>query len=177
MKNQDYRVMMEKQVWDYETKLRYAKDRAMEFYIEIWQKREQNVHISVGGLDSLTLLFFLRDYCDLPVPAISVSSLEHQSIQTIHKQLGVERIKPFKNTTQVIKEFGFPVISKAKAKKISLLQTPDGPKQTFIHAIMTGQMGENGMYVGIDNTTGNAWVAEFPTLAECERWLRGEEPS
>ena len=37
------------------------------------------------------------------------------------------------------------------------------------------QRGENGMYVGIDNTTGNAWVEEFQTLAECERWLKGDD--
>jgi len=47
---------------------------------------------------------------------------------------------------KVLQELGFPVISKAKANKIKLLLTPDSPKQTFIHAIMTGDMGEQGRW-------------------------------
>lgn len=46
----------------------------------------------------------------------------------------------------MLNELGFPVISKEKAKKISILQTQDSEKQTFIHAIMTGDMGEQGHY-------------------------------
>lgn len=31
------------------------------------------------------------------------------------------------------------------------------------------------MIVAIDNSTGEAWSEEFPTLTDCYRWLRGEE--
>lgn len=31
---------------------------------------------------------------------------------------------------------------------------------------------ENGVYVGIDNTTGDAWTEDFKTLAACKKWLR-----
>lgn len=31
---------------------------------------------------------------------------------------------------------------------------------------------ESGKYIGIDNSTGDAWVEEFETLQECIRWLR-----
>lgn len=28
-----------------------------------------------------------------------------------------------------------------------------------------------GVYVGIDNSTGDAWTEEFPDLRTCKRWL------
>ncbi len=31
---------------------------------------------------------------------------------------------------------------------------------------------ENGVYVGIDNSTGHAWVEEFASLRQCKEWLR-----
>ena len=32
---------------------------------------------------------------------------------------------------------------------------------------------ENGVYVGIDNTTGDAWTEDFKTLDACAKWLHG----
>jgi len=29
----------------------------------------------------------------------------------------------------------------------------------------------NGVYIGIDNSTGEAWTEEFPNLGKCKRWL------
>lgn len=105
-------------------------------------------HISVGGLDSITLLCFLRKIGFSPddIPAVSVTSLEDKGNQAVHRQLGVIPINPYKSKVQVLRELGFPVISKAKAKKISILQNPDSDKQTFIHAIMTGDMGKQGNF-------------------------------
>lgn len=34
---------------------------------------------------------------------------------------------------------------------------------------------EDGKFVGIDNSDGNAWTEEFPDKASCLRWLEGEE--
>lgn len=31
---------------------------------------------------------------------------------------------------------------------------------------------ENGVYVGIDNSAGHAWVEEFTSLRQCKEWLR-----
>jgi len=31
---------------------------------------------------------------------------------------------------------------------------------------------EDGLYVGIDNSTGHAWVEDFPSLRQCKDWLR-----
>ena len=30
-------------------------------------------------------------------------------------------------------------------------------------------------YIGIDNSTGDAWTEEFPDLTECMMWLAGEK--
>lgn len=105
-------------------------------------------HISVGGLDSITLLVFIRSlgFTAEDIPAVSVSSLEDKGNQEIHRRLGVDAIKPYKSKVQVIRELGFPVISKAKAHKIEVLQNPNSEKQTFIHALMTGDMGAQGGY-------------------------------
>lgn len=132
----------QKQSLPYEAKIAHAEKRAWEFYDTIIGRGE-NVHVSVGGLDSIVLLCFLRKI-GINVPAVSVSILEDKGNQEIHKLLGVESIKPYKSKTQVLNELGFPVVSKAKATKISYLLTPNSKKQTFIHAIMTGDMGEQG---------------------------------
>ena len=80
-----------------------------------------NCHVSVGGLDSITLYLWLKSI-GIYVPAISVSGVEDKSIQKIHKELGIERIKSYKSKIEVLNEVGFPVISKKIAGRIDLLQ-------------------------------------------------------
>lgn len=76
---------------------------------------------------------------------MSVSSLEDISIQNIHRTFdNFVILKPKKSKVQVIKEFGYPVISKEKAGKIQLLQNPTNKNITVRHAIMTGETGEQG---------------------------------
>ena len=133
---------MVKQKQPYEFKIRYAEARAWEFVNECG-KRDLNCHTSVGGLDSITLHCFLRSI-GISVPAISVSVLEDRSIQAVHRQLGVEGLKPLKSKAAVIKEFGFPVLSKEIAGKIELLQNPTEKNATVRHAIITGETGEYG---------------------------------
>lgn len=85
-----------KQKMPYEFKVKYAEVRVREFIREC-DKRNLNTHISVGGLDSITLLKFIHDYCGFSyVPSVSVSSLEDKSIQQIHEQLGVIKLSPTK---------------------------------------------------------------------------------
>jgi len=45
----------------YEVKVRRAEIRVKEFYEKVVYDMEKNVHISVGGLDSLTLLYFFSE--------------------------------------------------------------------------------------------------------------------
>ena len=165
----DFRV---KQKQDYEFKKRYAYIRAWEFYNEA-AKRDLNVHVSVGGLDSITLFMFLRSI-GINAPGVSVSILEDVSIQRVHKQLGIERLKSAvryvdENGTEhrwkkpeILQEFGFPVLSKEIAGKIETLQHPTEKNKTVRHAIITGETGEFGGYR--KNTRmklSNKWLEKF----------------
>lgn len=131
-----------KQKEPYEFKVRYAEIRAREFYEECG-RRNLNTHVSVGGLDSITLLVFLRSI-GIDVPAVSASTLEDASIQRVHRALGVENVKPLRSKVEVIREFGFPVLSKEIAGKIMLLQNPTEKNRTVRHAIITGETGAYG---------------------------------
>lgn len=180
-----------KQRLSYAEKVLYASNRAWEFYKD--PRVDGNVCVSVGGLDSITLAVFLRSI-GIRAEMVSVSSLEDASIQRVHRALGVTRLKPYKSKVEVIRDFGFPVISKAKARKIQLLQTVDSPKQTFIHAIMTGDMGEQGKWQHSDKIKlPDKWLelfggnyqshrpdlhcrcAPFPVGSDCCLWMK-EKP-
>jgi hypothetical protein len=142
--NADQRIadFRRKQKLPYEFKKAYAEVRAREFYREC-NKLELNCHVSVGGLDSITLYMFLHSI-GIKVPGVTVSVLEDKSIQQIHKNLGLIRLKPLKSKATVIKEFGYPILSKEIAGKISLLQNPSEKNATVRHAIITGETGEYG---------------------------------
>lgn len=142
---------MVKEKMPYDFKIKYAKIRAQEFVREC-DVRGLNYHISVGGLDSITLLVFLRSI-HIDVPAISVSYLEDRSIQRVHHQLGVECLKSALkpdgthwSKPEIIQTFGFPVLSKEIAAKIELLANPSEKNKTVRHAIITGETGEYGGY-------------------------------
>lgn len=62
----------------YEVKKRKAAERIHEFVREM-DKRGYNCHVSVGGLDSITLLLFIRSL-GYNIPAISVSNVENRDI-------------------------------------------------------------------------------------------------
>ncbi len=128
----------------YEVKVKKAELRVYEFLSEM-DKRGCHAHVSVGGLDSITLLLFIRKM-GIDIPAISVSGVEDKSIQKIHRELGVERLKSYKTKTEVLNEVGFPVISKRIAGKIDTLQNPTEKNQTVRHAIVTGECGEQGHF-------------------------------
>lgn len=128
----------------YSLKIAHAKARVREF-VKDCGINGYDYHVSVGGLDSITLLCFIRSLGYNP-PAISVSSLEDKSIQAVHKKLGVISLKPLKTKAEVLQEFGFPVLSKETASKIELLQNPSPKNATVRHAIITGETGEYGGY-------------------------------
>lgn len=132
---------LQKQSLPYSAKIRYAEFRANEFY----NKMLGEVFCSVGGLDSIVLLTFLREVVSKDIPGVSISILEDKSIQEVHKTFdNFIFLKPLKSKVQVIKEFGFPIISKEKAGKIHMLQNPTDKNATVRHAIMTGETGAYG---------------------------------
>ena len=98
----DFNVKMK---MDYEFKNNYAYIRAWEFYNECCA-RGLNCHVSVGGLDSITLFLFLRSI-GIYVPGISVSHLEDRSIQEVHRQLGIERVQPLKRADGTVWNLDF----------------------------------------------------------------------
>ncbi|MFR1988870.1 MAG: hypothetical protein ACLS3C_01895 [Oscillospiraceae bacterium] len=152
----DFRV---KQQMDYAFKVKYARIRAWEFYNH--PDVAGNCYVAVGGLDSITLLLFLRSI-GIDVPAVSVSSLEDKSIQSVHKQLGVQPLKPLKSKVEVLREYGWPVISKEVAGKISLLQNPSEKNATVRHAIITGETGAYGGYrTGTRMKLAQKWLELF----------------
>lgn len=127
----------------YEAKIIHAKQRAREFF----DKCDGNVFISVGGLDSITLTYFLREFINPDIPAVSVSSLEDKTIQEVHRLIpNMTILKPEKSKVEVIREFGYPIISKDKASKIKLIQNPTEKNTTVRHAIITGETGAQGGY-------------------------------
>lgn len=156
-----------KQKLPYEFKIAYARTRAWEFYNECC-KRELNCHVSVGGLDSITLFLFLKSI-GIDVPAISVSGLEDVSIQRIHKELGIEKILSAKkpdgsrwNKASIIQKFGFPVLSKETASKIELLQRPSADNACVRHAIVTGETGDyGGNRSGTRMKMSQKWLEKF----------------
>lgn len=138
------RNFSELQALDYTVKLERQAGKAYEFLIEM-NKRGYSTHVSVGGLDSITLFIWLKSI-GIDSPGISVSSLEDKGNQAVHKALGLEIVKPYKTKAQVLQECGFPVISKRIAGKIDLLQHPTEDNKTVRHAIITGECGEKGHF-------------------------------
>lgn len=128
----------------YDVKKKRSELRANEFMEQMTQRRK-NAHVSVGGLDSITLDVFLKSI-GIDVPAISVSGLEDKSIQKVHRALGITILQSYKTKVQVINEVGFPVISKRIAGKIAMLQNPSDKNKTVRHAIITGECGELGHF-------------------------------
>lgn len=128
----------------YEIKVKRAAIRVREF-IEKCDELGYNTHISVGGLDSITLLYFIRSL-GYDIPAISVSALEDRSIIQIHRQIGVEILKPGKPKAEILQEYGFPVLSKKLAGRIETLQHPTERNKTVRHAIITGECGAQGHF-------------------------------
>ncbi|MTI56125.1 hypothetical protein [Geosporobacter ferrireducens] len=135
----------QRQSLPYEAKKIHAAKVAYEF--RDWAiEHGKNLCASIGGLDSLVLYKFLLSL-GIEATPVSVSVLEDISIQKIHKQIpGMVFLKPLKSKVKIIREFGFPVISKEKAGKISMLQNPSPKNATVRHAIMTGDTGKQGGY-------------------------------
>lgn len=176
----------------YDAKVAYAEKRVWD-WVDTCSQYGKHYAVSVGGLDSITLLAFCRSVLG-ECEGISVSSLEDQSIQQVHREMGVTVITPLKSKVQVLKEFGYPVISKQMSAKISRLQTP-GDTSPIIKAYMTGEEGAWGGFKTNERfKIPDKWIklfgglyaefrpdlhcqtAPFKVSDKCCYWLK-EEPS
>lgn len=146
-KAENHRKMLQKQMLPYEVKVRMSKIRIRDFYEEACS-RGKNCHVSVGGLDSITLACLIREmgYTEKEIPFVSASTLEDVSIQKVHKELGCINVKPLKSKVRVLQEEGFPILSKKIANKIDTLAHPTEKNKTVRHAIITGECGELGHF-------------------------------
>lgn len=142
-----HRDMLQRQMLPYEVKRRMSEQRIRDFYQEA-QQRGVNCHVSVGGLDSITLAYLIRDmgYTEKQIPFISASSLEDASIQKVHQEIGCIVVKPLKSKVNILQEEGFPVLSKRIANKIATIANPTEKNKTVRHAIITGECGEQGHF-------------------------------
>lgn len=130
-------IFTAKQNLPYEVKLRRQARRAWEFWTQM-EYENKNCHVSVGGLDSITLFIWLHSI-GIHVTGITVSGIEDQSIQKVHRALGLEVVKSYKSKVTILNEIGFPVISKKIAGRINTLQNPTENNKTVRHAIITGE--------------------------------------
>ena len=81
-------LMKQMMAWSYERKVRHAEEVVRAF----WQRNTEegrNLHVSVGGLDSITLHYFLQEIGVL-VPCISCSTLEQKGVQKVHHRIREE---------------------------------------------------------------------------------------
>ncbi|MGE9889988.1 hypothetical protein ACQRAE_11760 [Mediterraneibacter faecis] len=137
-------IFTAKQNLPYEVKVRRQARRAWEFWTEM-ESQDKSCHVSVGGLDSITLYIWLHSI-GIHVTGITVSGIEDQSIQKVHRALGLEIVKSYKSKVTILNELGFPVISKKIAGRINTLQNPTENNKTVRHAIITGECGVQGHY-------------------------------
>lgn len=142
----------------YSSKRSRAVNLAWEFYRNV--EVDGNCYVAVGGLDSITLYVFLRSI-GINVPGVSVSSPEDKSIQKVHKALGIQELKPLKSKIRVIREFGWPVLSKEVAGKISQIQHPTEKNATVRHAIITGETGARGGYTTGSKMQLRKWILKL----------------
>lgn len=136
-------IVKQKQPYDF--KVAYTETRVREFIRECGI-RDLNTHVSVGGLDSITLYLFIKSLGYNDISGVSVSVLEDRSIQDVHRQLGIVQLSPYRSKVNILNEFGFPVLSKEIAAKIETLQHPTDKNRTVRHAIITGETGAFGGY-------------------------------
>lgn len=171
--------------YSYEKKVLHATNVARSFYDRAHELGYQ-CHVSVGGLDSITLHYFLESV-GVNVPCISCSTLEGKGVQAVHQRIAAEMaekyadfdqrfsaqeieeepdparrqamvdwnakqpavpkfyfLRPLKSKVEVLRDCGWPVLSKEIAGKIALLQNPTEKNATVRHAIITGETGEYG---------------------------------
>ena len=192
-KKEQRAIFTARQRLPYEVKLKRQAIKAWQFYEEILS-RDMNVHVSVGGLDSITLYIWL---CSIGIEphAISISGVEDKSIQKVHRALGVEIVRSYKSKVKVLNEVGFPVISKKIAGRINTLQHPTENNKTVRHAIITGECGKQGhfaknsrmqlpkkwleLFGGYENENEGVHYGkpdpDIPVSNECCHWLK-EKP-
>ncbi len=128
--------LRQKQGLPLETKIIMSQKRIQEFY----EYCNGNVYISYsGGKDSTVLLHLVRQLYP-KAPALFVNTgLEYPELVDFVRQTdNVQEIRPLKSFNRVIKENGFPVVSKKTARIIRELQNPTEKNQNTRRLYLEG---------------------------------------
>ena len=151
-----------------EAKIRMTQQRIRAWY-EHWYG---HVFVSVSGLDSIVLKHIVdRMYSD--VPALYVNTgLEYPEIQQFWKDVkagkyecfnsDIEIIRPIMLFDEVVKKYGYPVISKAVAQKVydaNIAKTKGNEKSYAIKQF-------NGEYVSKNGKTNKYKVTQWKFLLD-----------
>ena len=135
-----YNEVRYRQALPYEIKIRMSETRLREF---IGYYGEDGVAVSFsGGLDSTFALAFIRERYPR-VKAISVPAIEClQNIRLIKKTENVEMVPPRYSQKEIVKKFGFPVVSKKTSKSLQALQNPSEKNAKIRNLALTGITSE-----------------------------------
>lgn len=123
---QDLKTM---QSWPLERKVRVTQTRIMEWYLHYNGK----VKISFScGVDSLVLLDLARRmYPEIGAVFVNTTMEYPEIIQFVKTFENVDIIAPKTNYSRVIKEYGYPVISKEVSNYIHRMRTYDGCLEAY----------------------------------------------
>jgi len=128
----------------YELKLILSKQRINDWY----NHYNGNVYVSFsGGLDSTVLLHLVRQTLrDNVVAVFANTGLEYpELVEHIKTFDNVTIIKPDKSFRQVIKEYGYPIVSKETAAKVRKLRhgnLSDKYRNYLLHGDERGKLGK-----------------------------------
>ena len=125
--------LSEMQRWSLERKIRVTQLRIMEWYMHYHGK----VVISFsGGIDSTVLLDLARRvYPDIKAVFVNTTMEYPEIVKFVKGFPDVDMIMPQKNYTEVIKEYGYPVISKEVSSYIYRMKTYDGCMEAYKNGV------------------------------------------
>lgn len=162
--------LKQRQAQPLEIKVRMSKNRIRQWY-KHWIG---NVYVSFsGGMDSTVLLHLVRSIYP-NVPAVFVCSLPYPEIlEHVKETKNVTMLKPAKPFTQVVKEYGWPIISKRMAQYIGEVQRSRG--ETATKRLRLTGIKTNSDYSPMGMIS-KKWQylcdAPFPVSDRCCHWLK-----
>ena len=138
--NNDLKIM---QSWDLQHKIQVSKARIIEFS----EKFDNKIYVSFsGGKDSTVLLHLVRSiYPDTPAVFVD-TGLEYPEVRNFAlSQVNVIKLKPEMGFNKVIKEYGYPLVSKQEAAKIRKLRHSNLSDRYRNYLLNGDERGKYGM--------------------------------
>lgn len=139
-----FSALQEKQRWNLYQKVEHSLNRIREFYEHV----DGKVYVSFsGGVDSVVLLHLVRTLYPDCIAVFSNTTNEFPEILSfVKKTPNVIWVYPKMTFTQVIKKYGFPLVSKKVSRSITDLKNPTDKNFNVRNLYLTG-MNQKGEYV------------------------------